>query len=175
MRSFQKLLILLTVITMGLWVGRSGAIGAPVRGVLVGAGSAKAGGQLHFENQVTHDIYMAVTGNKGDFFADLPSGLYSLRKERGAILVPDIAVGGAAVNLGTVIDPGWSPFHLFQLEGVAEAIVKTPAPSTAYLPAEDEQGSINGAIPVMPGAVAAQPVPRAHSTGGELLRSEIPQ
>jgi hypothetical protein len=75
--------------------------------------------QLHYENLVTSDIYVAPTKPDGSFTADLPPGWYDLRAERG-------------VNVGHVVEP--APLDLrrpFEHEGVADTIVYSPAPATA--------------------------------------------
>ena len=88
--------------------------------------------QLHYENTVTSDIYVAPTKPDGSFTADLPPGVYDLRAERGVILASRIRVDAADVNIGHVVEP--APLDVrrpFQHEGVAEAIVDSPAPATA--------------------------------------------
>ncbi len=90
--------------------------------------------QLHFENSATGDMYIAPTDPNGVFSADLPPGLYDLRAERGVILKASITVGDSDLNVGKVVEP--APLDLrrpFQHQGVAEAIVQSPAPSTANL------------------------------------------
>jgi len=89
---------------------------------------------LHYENRVTSDIYIAPTKTDGTFTADLPPGLYDLRAERGVILVGKIRVDATDVNIGHVVEPG--PLDVrrpFESEAVAEALVESPAPSTANL------------------------------------------
>jgi hypothetical protein len=88
--------------------------------------------QLHYENRVTSDIFVAPTKPDGSFTADLPPGLYDLRAERGVILASKIRVGSANVNIGHVVEP--APLdvrRLFEHQGVAESIVDSPAPATA--------------------------------------------
>ncbi|HYL59091.1 MAG TPA: hypothetical protein VEU51_09480 [Candidatus Acidoferrales bacterium] len=90
--------------------------------------------QLHYENRVTGDMYVAPTNPDGTFKANLPPGLYDLRAERGVILARKIRVDAADVNIGHVVEPAPLDVHRpFQREGVAEAIVVSPAPSTANL------------------------------------------
>src|ERR1700735_3227598 len=48
--------------------------------------------QLHYENRVTNDIFVAPTKPDGSFTADLPPGIYDLRAERGLVLVSRIRV-----------------------------------------------------------------------------------
>jgi hypothetical protein len=88
--------------------------------------------QLHYENRVTGDIYIAPTKPDGSFTADLPPGLYDLRAERGVILAGKIRVDNTDVNVGHVVEP--APLDVrrpFEHEGVADAIVDSPAPATA--------------------------------------------
>ncbi|MGD1026450.1 hypothetical protein [Candidatus Binatus soli] len=89
---------------------------------------------LHYENRVTSDIYIAPTKPDGSFTADLPPGLYDLRAERGVILASKIRVDAQDVNIGHVVEP--APLDMrrpFENEGVAEALVVSPAPATANL------------------------------------------
>jgi hypothetical protein len=88
--------------------------------------------QLHYENRVTNDIYVAPTKPDGSFTADLPPGWYDLRAERGVIIASGIRVDKEDVNIGHVVEP--APLDLrrpFEHEGVAETIVYSPAPATA--------------------------------------------
>ena len=90
--------------------------------------------QLHYENRVTSDIFVAPTKPDGSFTADLPPGLYDLRAERGVILASKIRVDTADVNIGHVVEP--APLDVrrpFEHEGVAEALVESPAPATANI------------------------------------------
>lgn len=90
--------------------------------------------QLHFENRATGDMYIAPTDPSGAFSTDLPPGLYDLRAERGVILKGNIGVGESNLDVGKVVEP--APLDVrrpFQHQGIAEAIVDTPAPSTANL------------------------------------------
>ncbi len=90
--------------------------------------------QLHYENRITNDIFVAPTKPDGSFTADLPPGIYDLRAERGVVLASKIRVGNEDVNIGHVIEP--APLDVrrpFEREGVAEAIVDSPAPATANI------------------------------------------
>jgi hypothetical protein len=90
--------------------------------------------ELHYENRVTGDMYVAPTNPDGTFTASLPPGLYDLRAERGVILARKIRVDAADVNIGHVLEPAPLDVHRpFQRESVAEAIIVSPAPSTANL------------------------------------------
>ncbi len=92
--------------------------------------------QLHYENRATGDMYIAPTDPSGSFSADLPPGFYDLRAERGVVLKANITVGDSSLDVGKVVEP--APLDVrrpFEHEGVAEAIVENPAPSTANLQA----------------------------------------
>ncbi|MGH7923629.1 MAG: hypothetical protein ACREQH_03445 [Candidatus Binatus sp.] len=97
-------------------------------------GKAAERRQLHYENRVTHDIFVAPTNPDGSFTADLPPGLYDLRAERGVILASKIRVDKKDVSIGHVVEP--APLDVrrpFEHEGVAEALLESPAPATANL------------------------------------------
>jgi len=88
--------------------------------------------QLHFENRVTSDIFVAPTKPDGSFSAHLPPGIYDLRAERGLVLASKIRVDSDDVNVGHVLEP--APLdvrRLFERQTVAEALVESPAPATA--------------------------------------------
>ena len=90
--------------------------------------------QLHYQNVVTNDIYVAPTQPDGSFTADLPPGFYDLRAERGVVLANRIRVDNHDVNVGHVVEP--APLDLrrpFEHEGVADSIVDSPAPATANI------------------------------------------
>src|SRR5713101_4946405 len=81
----------------------SRAQAAAVSGILVQyEGAPDPNRDLHFENVITHDIYMAPTHQDGSFSQQLPPGTYRLRTEVGAILASDIGVADADVPLGRV-------------------------------------------------------------------------
>jgi hypothetical protein len=142
-----------SIAALGVILALGGAVynadAARVGGVLSDPAGQIAGRQLHFQNQATRDIYMAVTDSQGRFSTNLPPGIYDLRGQRGTIFVPTIPVASDPVNLGTVSKPtGWNPLRIFQLEGVAPVIVRTPAPSTAYLANEEGVSTLLPAPPV---------------------------
>jgi len=88
--------------------------------------------QLHYENRVTSDIFVAPTKPDGSFTADLPPGFYDLRAERGLVLISRIRVDNDDINVGHVIEP--APLDVrrpFEREGVAETVVESPAPATS--------------------------------------------
>jgi hypothetical protein len=117
----------------------SRAHAATVSGILVQyEGAPDPNRDLHFENVITHDIYMAPTHQDGSFSQQLPPGTYRLRTEVGAILASDIGVADADVPLGRVSELApLAPARLFQFQNIASTILKSPAPSTAFTYTED--------------------------------------
>src|SRR5712692_3061606 len=117
----------------------SRAQAAAVSGILVQyEGAPDPNRDLHFENTITHDIYMAPTHQDGSFSQQLPPGNYRLRTEVGAILASDIGVADADVPLGRVSELApLAPARMFQLQTIAPTILKSPAPSTAFTYTED--------------------------------------
>jgi hypothetical protein len=90
--------------------------------------------QLHFQNRASGDMFVAATDNHGDFATYLPPGLYDLRAERGVVLKEKILVGNDDFNIGRVVEPApTDPRRLLDRQGVAEAIVQSPAPATANM------------------------------------------
>jgi hypothetical protein len=107
---------------------------AVATGLASGTRIAGARRQLHYENRVTSDIYVAPTKPDGSFTADLPPGFYDLRAERGVVLASRIRVDNEDINLGHVIEPPMLDVRRpFEHEGVADTIVDSPAPATANL------------------------------------------
>ncbi len=97
-------------------------------------GSPAKDRQLHLENRATGDMYVAACNGDGTFSTDVPPGLYDLRAERGVILKYRIHVEQEPINIGRVIEPVPLDVHrVFQREKIADAIVTSPAPSTANL------------------------------------------
>jgi hypothetical protein len=124
--------------------------------------------QLHYENVVTNDIYVAPTNPDGSFSADLPPGVYDLRAERGVVLASKIRVGKQEVSIGHVVEP--APLDVrrpFEHEGVAEAIVDSPAPATANIvsgrPLEAMKYGHEAIAPL--GAPVGTPAPRETPLG----------
>ena len=121
------------------------AVGAGIAAEVRMAGAANVSGmmsyrngkpaerrQLHYENRVTNDIFVAPTTPDGSFTADLPPGVYDLRAERGVVLLSKIRVDKEDVNVGHVLEP--APLDVrrpFEREGVAETVVESPAPATS--------------------------------------------
>ncbi len=120
-------------VAAGLGVGVRIARAANVSGTMsYRDGRAADKRQLHFENRVTNDIFVAPTKPNGSFSANLPPGVYDLRAERGVVLAGKIRVDSDDVNVGHVVEP--APLdvrRLFEGQTVAEALVESPAPATA--------------------------------------------
>jgi hypothetical protein len=124
--------------------------------------------QLHYENRVTSDIYVAPTKPDGSFTADLPPGIYDLRAERGVILASKIRVDNQDVNVGQVVEP--APLDVrrpFEHEGVADSIVDSPAPATANIASGRPIGGMKyGHEALAPfGAPVGTPAPRETPLG----------
>lgn len=121
----------------GLCSAPSHTRAAQVGGILAGRdGKPEAGRQIHFEGRVTHEVFLTQTGADGGFSLSLPPGDYDLRAERGAPIASGIIVEEANVNLGKLTKPRrFFLMGLFDREGIEKGIVKSPAPSTANIPA----------------------------------------
>src|SRR5258708_36546213 len=88
--------------------------------------------QLHYENEVTSDIFVAPTKPDGSFTADLPPGFYDLRAERGLVLLGRIRVDSGDINVGHLIEP--APLddpRPFAPAGFPETGVESPAHATS--------------------------------------------
>jgi hypothetical protein len=97
-------------------------------------GQPDASRDLHFENCITHDNFLAPTHTDGSFAQSLPPGCYNLRAERGAILRSSIQVGEAPVSLGQVSDLApLAPARLWNLQSLFPTLLYSPAPSTAFV------------------------------------------
>ncbi len=161
-----------------------GAKAAVVTGSFVYRGGRPANQrQLHFENRVSHDMFIAPTGNDGNYSVDLPPGVYDLRAERGLILKSGIVVAGdEAINVGQAVEP--APLDVrrpFEREGVGEAIVQTEAPATANLHGRPQESLQFGhdliqrlwgpakPLPPIPEAAASPVAAPTASTGGPNL------
>jgi hypothetical protein len=129
---------------------------AQVSGTLTGYGGStpQANRYLHFENRITHDIYVAPTVANGSFGAELPPGEYELRAERGAILAPAIEVGAADVPLGAVSELApYALSRLWDLQSIAPAQLTSAAPSTANLMTRDISGFVASVAETRPANV----------------------
>jgi hypothetical protein len=139
-RVFTRSAVLAAAFAIAALTGMpSRAHAATVSGILVQyEGAPDPNRDLHFENVITHDIYMAPTHQDGSFSQQLPPGTYRLRTEVGAILASDIGVADADVPLGRVSELApLAPARMFQLQTIAPTILKSPAPSTAFTYTED--------------------------------------
>jgi len=150
------------MIVYGLAIGLAAAMPAPaaaarVSGALMSyQGQPEASRDLHFENCVTQDEYLAPTHPGGVFAQSLPPGCYDLRAERGAILRRGIIVGNSDVAIGPVNDLApYAPARLFDLEELFPTLLTSPAPSTAYIFTHDPT--------VVPASAAVVPVPSSES------------
>ena len=125
--------VLAIAVVAGLAAGARIARAANVSGIMsYRDGRAADKRQLHYENRVTNDIFVAPTKPDGSFSAHLPPGVYDLRAERGVVLARKIRVDSSDVNIGHVVEP--APLdvrRLFEHQTVAEALVESPAPATA--------------------------------------------
>ena len=137
---FTRSTVLATLLAIAALTGiPSPARAGTVSGILVQyEGAPDPSRDLHFENVITRDIYMAPTHQDGSFSQQLPPGIYRLRTEVGAILANDIGVADADVPLGRVSELApLAPARMFQLQTIAPTIIKSPAPSTAFTYTED--------------------------------------
>jgi len=146
-----KQLLALISILIGVSSVAIGAQAALISGVLTTVdGQPASDRQIHFENRVSGTLYLVRTNADGAFSADLPPGLYDLRRETGPVIRAGIAVDESSHDLGKVPESEvsfWS--HLFELESLGERTVKSPAPATANLP--------GGAIDMSPPAAGPAP------------------
>ena len=126
--------------TLALAAGMIVALATAARATVVSGsfanfnGSPAADRQLHFENRISHDMFIVATGSDGGFSVDLPSGVYDLRAERGAVLKSHIVVGTESLDVGRATD--LAPFDIrrpFEHEGVGPVYESSPAPATANL------------------------------------------
>ena len=164
--GFSAVAPLIALATM--LAGSRSAGAANVSGVMsYRNGKAADKRQLHYENRITSDIYVAPTNPDGSFTADLPPGIYDLRAERGVIIAYKIHVGDADLNIGHVVEPvPFSPLRPFQREGVAEAIVENAAPATANLGGRPLQAMKYGHEAMAPfGAPVGTPAPEGTPLG----------
>ena len=117
--------------------------------------------QLHFQNRASDDMFVAATDSQGDFSAHLPPGIYDLRAERGVVLKAKIlVVGYNDFSIGRVVEP--APLDVrrpFERQGLAESIVKSPAPATANMQGRPMQSLVHGHTLVQLMFGPAQPLP----------------
>jgi hypothetical protein len=129
-----------------------------VTGVLTARSAGPlANHELHFQSRLTNNLYTVRTGAGGVFSTTLPSGIYDLRGEHGAIIAKGVVVGQTPVDLGQVHPPApYDVRRFFDWQYVAKSLVHSPAPATAYVPG-------GGATPV---PVAVTPVRNPPVIGG---------
>jgi hypothetical protein len=133
------------------------AAAARVSGVLTTyEGQLAPSRDLHFENCITQDEYLAPTHADGSFAQRLPPGCYDLRAERGAVLRHGIIVKDNDVAIGAVSELApLAPARLFDLEELFPTLLTSPAPSTAYIFTHDPT--------VVPASAAVVAVPSSES------------
>ena len=123
--------------------------------------------QLHFQNRVSGDMYLARSGADGSFSADLPPGIYDLRAERGLVIKSNIVVGDLAMNLGRVRE-GVLISDLvrrpFERQGIAPVLIDSAAPATAHVANAAPEGSGTATFwaPGNQGPMTAAPPPTTH-------------
>jgi hypothetical protein len=123
-------------------------------------GAPAADRQLHFENAVSEDMFIAPTDTDGKYSVDLPPGVYDLRAERGVILKPNIVVGANEVSVSQAVEPAPLDFHRpFQHEGIADVIIMSPAPATANIYGRPLEGMKFGHQEVQKFWAPAKPLP----------------
>jgi len=133
------------------------AAAARVSGVLTTyEGQLAPSRDLHFENCITQDEYLAPTHADGSFAQRLPPGCYDLRAERGAVLRHGIIVKDNDVAIGAVSELApLAPARLFDLEELFPTLLTSPAPSSAYIFTHDPT--------VVPASAAVVAVPSSES------------
>jgi hypothetical protein len=142
-----------------------------VAGVLAASesGGQLGGHELHFQNRISGNIYTVRTETNGAFSTMLPEGVFDLRGMHGAIIVRSVTVGQSPVNLGQVHSPGPYDFwRLVERQEIGPAIVKSPAPATAYIQAAGE-----GPLPIAITPIASPPVMGAGPNGEALPPAEV--
>ena len=166
--NFRFAAVALSVaIGAGLAVGARTAGAANVSGVMsYRDGSPADKRQLHYENRVTSDMFVAPTKPDGSFTANLPPGLYDLRAERGVVLASKIRVDSADVNIGHVVEP--APLdvrRVFERQGVAETLVESPAPATANVTGRAIEAMRYGHEAIAPMGAPGTPAPQSTPLG----------
>ena len=166
--NFRFAAVALSVaIGAGLAVGARTAGAAHVSGVMsYRDGSPADKRQLHYENRVTSDMFVAPTKPDGSFTANLPPGLYDLRAERGVVLASKIRVDSADVNIGQVVEP--APLdvrRVFERQGVAETLVESPAPATANVTGRAIEAMRYGHEAIAPMGAPGTPAPQSTPLG----------
>jgi hypothetical protein len=143
-----------------LIAGAPVALAMRVGGTLINSstGAPIASRDLHFQDNVTQDIYLSPTHTDGSFAAQLPPGNYALRNETGAILIHHIYVGNDDVNIGQVKEgPSTWLKDVFERQAIFPTLLTSPAPSTAYVFTRDDAASL------LPASAEKVPVPSSES------------
>ena len=142
----------------------------PVTGTLTGPdGGPLPGRELHFQERINGDVYTVRTRGGGAFSTKLPHGVYDLRGENGDIIARAVIVGSNSINIGQVHMPGlYDVRRLFERQEVGQAIVRSPAPAAAYVPAPGE-----AQVPVAVTPVASARVMGAGPNGQRLAPAEV--
>ncbi len=124
------------VATLQMSTAVTGVLAAPQGGSAGGSEEGSpAGHDMHFQNRLSGNLYTVRTEANGAFSTMLPEGVYDLRGKHGAVIASGIVVGQTPVNLGQVSSPGpYNVWRLLDRQQIGQAIVKSPAPATAYLP-----------------------------------------
>jgi hypothetical protein len=128
----EKIVTALFLFTAFAWGASSDGLAAAVRGIVMkGNGVPAANEQVHLENRVTGNLYLADTGKDGSFSIDVPPGWYDLRERSGAVIKSGIRVNLNPLDIGSVVLPRRTSFwRLFQRERLAPVLVESPAPTT---------------------------------------------
>jgi hypothetical protein len=169
--------ILLCAIAIAALALPARAHGAVVSGRFVYRNNAPAGNrQLHFENVISQDMFIAPTDTDGKYSVDLPPGVYDLRAERGVILQKNVVVGDNDITVPQAVEP--APLDVrrpFQHERIAEGIVTSPAPATANVHGRPLEGMRFGHEQVQKFWAPAKPLPPLPPPGtGEMRSGKTP-
>jgi len=142
-----------------------------VTGVLAApeAGGPLSGHELHFHERISGNMYTVRTQANGAFSTMLPRGVYDLRGMHGTVIARGVIVGQNPVNVGQVNPPGpYNVWRLLERQEIGEAIVKSPAPATAYVPSPGEAPQ-----PIAVTPVASPQVMGAGPSGAPLAPAEV--
>jgi hypothetical protein len=174
LKAVEILLCAIAIATLALPIRARGAV---VSGRFVYRNGAPAGNrQLHLENVISQDMFIAPTDSDGKYSVDLPPGVYDLRAERGVILQKNIVVGNNEVSVPQAVEP--APLDVrrpFEHEAIAESIVTSPAPATANVYGRPLEGMKFGHAEVQKVFAPAQPLPPLPPPGtGEMRSGQTP-
>jgi hypothetical protein len=157
-------------------------LAAPVKAATVAGrfvyrnGAPASNRQLHFENVISEDMFIAPTNSEGAYSVDLPPGVYDLRAERGVVLLKNVVVGSNDVTAPQAVEP--APLDVrrpFEHEGIAESIVQSPAPATANVHGRPLEGMKLGHVEVQKLFAPAKPLPPLPPPGtGEMRSGQTP-